>query len=200
MKKLLIATTNPGKILEYKILLKDLPLKLITLKDLKLKTKIREDGKTFKENAIKKVKFYSKLTGLATLAEDSGIEIDYLKGEPGVKSRFWPGYKASDRELIKLILKKLKGVPLKKRGAQLKVVMALAIDGKIKTFDGVLRGIIIKKPIKKIIPGYPFRSLFYLPEIKKVLGELPLKKEAEIAHRKKAIEKALPTLKKFLNL
>jgi len=140
------------------------------------------------------------LTKLPTLAEDSGLEIDYLNGQPGVKSRRWPGYEASDKELINITLKKLKGVTLEKRGAQLRVVMALIIDEKVKTFQGLLRGIIMEKPIKKMIPGYPFRSLFYLPEIKKVIGELTMEQEAMVAHRKKAVKKALPILKKIFNL
>jgi len=91
-------------------------------------------------------------------------------------------------------------VTLEKRGAQLRVVMALIIDEKVKTFQGLLRGIIMEKPIKKMIPGYPFRSLFYLPEIKKVIGELTMEQEAMVAHRKKAVKKALPILKKIFNL
>jgi len=92
MEKLLIATTNPGKFREYKILLQDLPLKMVSLRDLKIRKKPKEDGKTFRENAIKKAKFYSRLAQLPILADDGGLEIDYLKGEPGVKSRRWPGY------------------------------------------------------------------------------------------------------------
>lgn len=198
-KKLLIATTNPGKILEYKVILKDLPVELLTLKDLGIKGDVEEDGKTFEENAIKKVKFYAQLTNLPALAEDSGLEIDYLDGEPGVHTKRWLGYEASEQELISATLEKLKGVPMEKRGAQLRVVIAMALKGgEIQTFEGVIRGLIMEKPIAKIIPGYPFRTLFYLPEIKKVLGELTMEEEAKFAHRKKAIEKALPVIRKFL--
>lgn len=195
-RKLLIATTNPGKLLEYKILLKDLPLKLVSLKDLNVEAEAEEKGETYEENAIEKVKFYSRLTKLPTLADDAGIEVDYLDGEPGVKSRFWFGYRATDKELIDIILAKLKGVPRGKRGAQLRMVIALFVPGqeKIYTFKGSLRGIIVEKPTKTF-PGYPFRAVFYVPKIKKVLGELTMEEEAAIAHRKKAIEKALPILK-----
>ena len=198
MKKLLIATTNPGKILEYKIILRDLPLELVTLKDLDIKDGVEEDGGTFKENAVKKVKFYSQFVDFPALAEDAGLEIDYLNGEPGVKTRRWLGRVSSDEELINLTLEKLKGVPFAKRGAQLKTVIALDINGEINTFEGILRGVIMEKPIDKIIPGYPFRSLFYMPQIQRVLGELSMEEEAEIAHRKQAIEKALPIIKKYL--
>lgn len=194
MKTLLIATNNPGKIQEYQEIFKKLKLviKLVSLKELEIKKKVKETEKTFKENAIKKAKFYSKLTGLPTLADDSGLEIDYLKGEPGVKSRRWPGYDASDQELIDLAIKKLKNLPFKNRKAQMRAVIALAVSGKkIHTFEGVIRGIILKKPLKKIIPGFPFRSLFYIPSKKRMLGE----KES---HRQRALKKAMPTLKKLL--
>ena len=198
MTKLLIATKNPGKVLEYKVILKDLPLDLVILKDLNITADVEEDGRTFKENAVKKAKFYFHLSGLPVIAEDSGLEIDCLQGEPGIKSRRWPGYEASDQELVDLALKKLKGVPFKKRGAQLRVVLALDIGGTVNTFEGVLRGVMTEKPEAPIIPGYPFRSLFYLPKIGKVLGELSMEEEAEIAHRKQAVKKALPIIKKYL--
>ncbi|MBI2449993.1 MAG: non-canonical purine NTP pyrophosphatase [Candidatus Nealsonbacteria bacterium] len=198
MKKLLVATTNPGKILEYRVLLKNLPLELVTLKDVNIKDGVEEDGKTFEENAIKKVKFYSQFVDFPTLAEDAGLEIDYLDGEPGVKTRRWLGREASDQELIDLTLAKLKGVPAEQRGARLKTVIALNIFGKINTFEGILRGVIMEKPIDKIIPGYPFRSLFFVPGVSKVLGEFTMEEEAKIAHRKKAVEKALPLLSQYL--
>jgi XTP/dITP diphosphohydrolase len=166
MKKLLIATNNPGKVKEYKELLKDLPLKLVSLKDLGIKDKVNESGKTFEENAIKKAKFYSRLSGFLTLADDGGLEIDYLNGEPGVNSRRWPGYEATDKELIDFCLKKLEGVPWQKRKAQLRVIIALAIPGKeVLTFEGKLRGIILTKPRGKLIPGYPFRPIFLSSKI-----------------------------------
>lgn len=192
MTKLLIATNNPGKIKEYRKFFKDLPLILVSLRDLKIKKKVKEDGKTFKENAVKKAKFYSKLTGLPALADDSGLEIDYLGGEPGVKSRRWPGYEASDKEMINLALKKLEMAPQKKRGAQMRVVIALVLpQSKVYTFEGLIRGVILKKPLKKIIPGFPFRSLFYVSSKKGMLGE----KES---HRKIAAKKARPTLIKHI--
>ena len=194
MKKLLIATTNPGKFREYEELLKDLPFKIVSLKDLKITKEAKEDGKTFKENAIKKAKFYSKLANLPALADDGGLEIDYLNGEPGVDSRYWPGYRATDQELINLALAKLKGILWKKRKAKLKAVMALAVPPKkIFTVESEIRGFITFKP-RRLIPGYPFRSIFYLPKFKKVFSELSFKEEVKIGHRKKAFQKFIPIL------
>lgn len=197
MKKLLIATQNPGKFREYKIILKDLAIEVVSLKDLNIKDKVKEDGKTYEENAIKKANFYSKLRGLPALGDDGGLEVDFLDGEPGIKSRRWPGHEATDEELIATILKKMKGVPFLQRGAQLLVVIALAFpkDSKVYVFEGVLRGFIAEKPIAQRYRGYPFRSIFYLPGKKKVFAQLSAKEEAEISHRKIAIDKALPILK-----
>jgi len=194
MKKILIATKNPGKLLEYRELVRDLPLELITLKDLGISEEPEEDQLTFEANAIKKVNFYSKFTDLPVLAEDSGLEIDYLNGEPGVLSRRWPGYKATDEELIQMALKKLKGVPWEKRGAQFRVVMALKSPGSEEVLlgEGIMRGILSEEPSKEIIPGFPFRTLFYNPEVDKVLGEITMKEEAKIAHRKIALERLMP--------
>lgn len=201
MKKLLIATTNPGKFNEFRIILAELApdLQVVSLQDLGIKNKIEETGSTFKENAALKAKFYRDLTGLPTLADDSGLEIDYLNGEPGVLSRRWPGYEATDEELIKITLRKLQGVPKEKRGAQLRAVIAIAAPGKEKVdfFEGVLRGFITEKIAAPIIPGFPFRSILYVPEWGKVLAELTAEEETAISHRKIALKKAKPLLEKL---
>ncbi len=199
MEKLVIATFNPGKIKEYKLLLKNSPLKILTLKELGIKEKVKEEGKTFKENAILKATFYGKLTKLPTLAEDGGLEIEALNGEPGVKSRRWLGYEAKDEELIEFTLKRLKGIPFEKRKAKLKVVLCLALPYKEKVSlflsEGELFGKILEKPKGKLEKGYPFRVLFYLPEYKKTLAQLSFEKEVEIGHRKKALLELKPILK-----
>jgi XTP/dITP diphosphohydrolase len=196
MITIVIATHNPGKILEYKEIFSGQPLRLLMLSDLNIKDEPEEDGKTFEENAIKKAEFYSRLTDLPVLAEDSGLEIDYLDGEPGVFSRRWPGYKATDEELINLALQKLSGVPMEKRGAQFRVVMALRQSSREKIIiaEGLLRGFILEKPAAKIIPGFPFRSLFYVSGVGMALGEMDMAEEAIIGHRRQAIKKLLPFL------
>ena len=195
MKKLLVATQNPGKILEYKELLKNLPIEVITLQDLGITEEAPEDAPTFEENAKLKATFYSKFVDFPTIAEDSGLEIDHLNGEPGVKSRRWPGHRATDDELVKMIEEKMQGVPKEQRGAQFRVVMALKIPGKeIVAAEGAMRGFITDRPTETIITGFPFRSMFYVPELNKVLGEMTMNEEAKIGHRKQALEKLLPLL------
>lgn len=185
--------------MEYRELMKELPFEVVTLKDLGIGDEPEEDRPTFEENAAKKANFYSSFVDFPVLAEDSGLEIDYLGGEPGVLSRRWPGYEATDEELIEMVLKKLESVPADKRGAQFRVIMALKFprDENILFGEGTMRGFLTEKPIEKIIPGYPFRSLFYNPDVGKIIGEMTMEEEAKIAHRKQAILKLLPHLLKY---
>lgn len=194
MKKLLIATTNPGKLKEIKNTLTDLPLIILTLQDLQITEEVEEDGKTFEENAIKKAKFYCQKSGLPTIVDDGGLEIDALDGEPGVKSKRWvPGKEnPTDEELIDYTLKRLLGVPKEKRGAQLRTVLALAFpDSQIFTSEGAVRGMIAKQPCKEWTRGYPYRALLYLPQIKKFYheGKFTRKEKEKFAHRVIALEK-----------
>lgn len=196
-KIILLATFNPGKVREYKILLKNLKTKLVSLKDLKIKKKVEEDGKTFEENAKLKAEFYSKLTGFPALADDGGLEIDILGGEPGVKSRRWPGYEATDKELIKLVLEKLKNVPFKARKARLRAVLAFKIPGrKTLLFEAQRTGFVTKKPYGELMNGYPYRSIFYLPRQGKTYNCLSFKEEIRLNHRAKAVRKLVSYLRK----
>ena len=145
MSKLLIATTNPGKLAEFKQFLADVPIEIVSLSDVSIHRKPEETGKTFEENAILKVQFYYKFSGLATIADDGGFEIDALSGAPGVNSHRWidPTRESSDEELIEYTMKRLEDVPLEKRGAQLRLVLALVLPGdKIQTVEAKIRGIV----------------------------------------------------------
>lgn len=192
--KLLLATTNEGKVREYRHLLKDFPFELITIKDLNITEKVEETEETFEENAVLKAREYCKKSNILTLADDGGLEIDYLGGEPGVKSRRWPGYEASDDELIELALQKLKGVPREKRTARFRVVIAVALNPEdIRTFSASLEGYITESPVYPIIKGYPFRSIFYCPEAGGVLANFTVE-EVHNLHRKRALEQSMPLL------
>lgn len=202
MKQIVLATRNPGKISEYQILFKSLPLEVLTLDTLGLTAEFEEGEQSFEANAIKKVLFYGSLTDLPILADDSGLEIDVLKGEPGVQSRRWPGHRASDEELINLALHKLSGVPREKRGAQFRAVIAFRAkpESRIITVQGILRGYILEKATEKVIPGFPFLSVFYAPSLNRALSELSMEEEAVVSHRGQAFQKLLPILKKELSL
>lgn len=199
MKKLLLATANSGKVLEYKALLKPLPIELVSLKDMGITMAVEEDGKTFEENSVKKAMMYHGLSGLPVLSDDGGIEIDYLNGKPGVLSRRWPGYEASDEELIGMTLEKLKGVPKKRRTARLVVCVTLLFPGDETLYvaEAAKEGVIGTKPVNHE-EGYPFRAIFYLPELKKYYSELSAEDEIRVGHRKKAIEILIPIIREKL--
>jgi XTP/dITP diphosphohydrolase len=197
MKELLIATGNNGKLEDYRKIFENfkISVKLISLKDLKIEKKFKENGKTFEENSKKKAKFYGKLSGLPTLSDDSGIEIDFFNGEPGVKSRRWPGHDASDEELINLTIRKMKGIPEESRGAQFHAIVSIFIpeENEIFSYEGIISGIISQKPSEILVEGYPYSSVFYLPAEKKYFSELNF-----TPHRNEAIKKALPIIRKYL--
>src|SRR3990167_1240845 len=129
MNKLLIATTNPGKLAEIRRFLSDVPVELVGLKDVGITDAPKEDGISFEENAILKAKYYAKESKLPTLADDGGLEIDALNGEPGVKSHRWihSDREDGDEELIQYTLDRMKDLADDKREAQLRLVLALVM-------------------------------------------------------------------------
>ncbi len=203
MKRLLIATTNPGKLAEIRHFLGELPVTLVSLSDVGIKDKANETGSTFDENAILKAKFYAKLSGLPTIGDDGGLEIDALGGAPGVKSHRWihGDRDDDDEELITYTFEQLKDVPVGKRGAQLRAVLALVLpSGKTVTAEAKTRGIIPLAPANHRTPGFPYRSLLFLPELNKFYDthELTPEENEVYNHRKKALEKLKPEILKFI--
>lgn len=200
VKKLLIATKNQGKVGEFKEFLKNLPFAVVSLKDLGIKEDVQEDGKTYQENSQKKALFFAKLSNLPTIADDGGIEIVALGNQPGIKSRRWLGYEASDEEIVGHMLKVSKSLPKDNRSAFFKTVVTFALpSGKIWSINGQVEGIISDKPCLKLLQGYPYRSFFFLPKINKFYheGELSKAEERLYNHRYKAVQKLLPIIKKY---
>lgn len=203
MKKLLIATTNKGKLKELSEFLKDLPVQLVSLEDVGIEDEVEETGKSYEENSKMKALFYAKKSGLPAIADDGGLEIDALGGEPGVKSRRWLGYEATDEELINHMIKIAKTLRDDNRKAFFKVAISLALsDGRSWTVHGEIEGIIAKKPYLKIFKGYPYRSFFYLPEVQKYYHESELTRDEmkKYNHRYKAISGLKPIIAKTLRL
>lgn len=203
MKKLLIATTNPGKLDEIRRFLSDLPIKLVSLRDLHITERVEETGHTFEENAILKAEFYAKKSGLPTIGDDGGLEIDALGGEPGVKSHRWihQDHEDSDEELITYTMEKTKSLPRARRGAQLKACLALALpNGEVYTASDVTRGIIPDEPSKVRVKGFPYRSILYIPEINKYYNhDLLTPEETDIYnHRKRALDRLKPILRCYM--
>ncbi|OGG11667.1 hypothetical protein A2Z00_00020 [Candidatus Gottesmanbacteria bacterium RBG_13_45_10] len=203
MKKLLIATTNPGKLNEIKHFLFDVPVTFVGLDDVGITERARETGETFEENAILKAKFYGKLSKLPTLADDGGFEIEALGGDPGVKSHRWIHGESDDddEELIDYTLMRMKDLPENQRKAQLRLVIALYVPGgKVVTAEEKIIGIVPTKPSSHRTAGFPFRSLLFLPHINKFYNDHELtQKENEVYnHRRKALEKLKPFIIKEL--
>lgn len=194
--KLLIATTNPAKQEEIKEALqslKDRKIEFFSLADLNIEQEPKETGDTFEENAKIKAKFYAEKAGMPAIADDGGLEIDILGGQPGVKSRRWPGYEAGDKELIKYALKKLQGVPLRKRAAKLVTCVCLYHPQTKKFFcqKESIDGFIAQKPSRKPTRGYPFRTIFIVKKFNKYYDDLTKEQHQKINHRLKAVKKLL---------
>lgn len=205
IRQLLIATTNKAKLEELKLGLKELEkqgIKILTLNDVLVEKTPEETGKTFCENAQIKAMFYGEVTGLPTLADDGGLIIPSLNNEPGVKSRRWLGYEASDEELISYTLKRLKNYNLQKRKAYLQTCICFYIpkspEGIIICQQEKIKGYIAQKPSGKATIGYPFRALFIVEKYNKYYDELTEEEHNKINHRLKALKKLVKKIKIYL--
>jgi XTP/dITP diphosphohydrolase len=194
--RLLVATNNRGKLREYAGLLGGLPFELITLAEVGVAADIQETGSTMAENAVQKATAYARLSGLTTLADDSGLEVDALGGEPGPLSRRYAGENVSDRERNEYLLAKLRGIPWEKRGARFRCVIAIAVpDGKVETCEGVCEGIIAFD--SKGEGGFGYDPIFHLPDVGKRMAELTLEEKNRISHRAMAAQKARVILQRL---
>jgi XTP/dITP diphosphohydrolase len=190
------ATRNKGKAREIREALKGLGLRILTLSDFSDVPEIEEDGKSFIENALKKARFYSKYFGKLTIADDSGLEVDRLKGLPGIHSARYSGEKASSQENNRKLLNAVKGVPFSKRGARFKGILAMVSpDGREVIKEGSCRGKIgFKEKGKR---GFGYDPLFLLPKYGKTMAELSLEEKNKISHRGKALRKIRRIIQSF---
>jgi len=187
--KLLLATNNKGKIREYQSLLRGIPFEVVTPAGLGISTRVDEAGGSFEENAALKAVTLAQQSGLLSLADDSGLEVDALDGEPGPLSARYAGEGASDTDRINYLLSKLKNVPEKQRTARFRCVIAIAEpDGKVELFSGTCRGIITTAP--KGARGFGYDPIFFIPELGKTMAELTLEEKNRVSHRARAAEKA----------
>ena len=184
MKTLLIATRNTGKIREYRNLFADLPLNLVDLNDFDIRRDVPETGSTFTENAQLKATTYCRLAGVLTLADDSGLEVDALDGEPGVLSARYGGPELDDGGRVALLLYKMSGVPGWQRVARFRAVLALAAppDGNImETADGTVEGAICHEPIGH--NGFGYDPVFWLPGRAMTMAQLTAEEKNAVSHR-----------------
>ena len=194
--KLLLATNNEAKVREYRNLLQKLPFELVTLAELGMTTIVNEVGESLEENARLKATVLVAKSQLLALADDSGLEVDALGGEPGRLSARYAGEKASDRDRISYLLAKLEGVPWQRRFARFRCVIAIATpDGKVELCSGECRGVITFEPRGE--QGFGYDPIFYLPELGKTMAELPLEIKNQVSHRGQAARKVPQVLKRL---
>ena len=189
MPQILLATTNPGKIREYRLLLAGAGYQIVTLSEQGITEAVTEPGESYEQNAARKAAAYAKLSRLITLADDSGIEVDALKGKPGVHSARFAGKKATDADRVARLLARLSGVPPDKRTAHFKCVIAIATpEGKLDICQGECHGIVAFEA--KGENGFGYDPIFYLPGLGKTMAELPPRLKNRLSHRGKAARKA----------
>ncbi len=205
-RQLLYATTNPGKLMEVRALLAPHGIRVLAPAELGLALDVAEDGATLEENAAAKTRAYLAHVGadFVVLGDDTGVEIDALGGAPGIHVRRWDGSaRMSDEAIIAYCLAQLRGVPPQQRGAQFRTVFAVGAAGsQIAYFEGTLRGVILEQADPLRIEGFPFESIFYVPEWEMLLGKLhtlPAEQKAGyVTHRERALRQALPHLRALL--
>jgi XTP/dITP diphosphohydrolase len=197
VKGIVVATENPGKLREIKESLRGMEVQILSLTDLPPLPPVKEDGSTFRENALKKARTVAHHTGRLTIADDSGLEVDYLNGDPGVRSARFAGEGASDADNNLKLLQCLEGIPSSQREATFRCVIAVVDpQGKESWVEGVCRGLIGEKERGTL--GFGYDPLFIIPELDKTLAELPLEEKNRISHRGKALAALKRVLTDFL--
>lgn len=187
MKKLIFATTNEGKMKEIRMILGDLDYEIVSLKDIHFQGEIIEDGKTFEENAMIKAKTIMEMTGEIVLADDSGLEVDYLDKAPGIYSARFLGEDTSYDVKNQYIIDQLKDAKEEERSARFVCAIACAFpSGMIKTTRGTIEGRIGYDIVGE--NGFGYDPIFYLPEYDRTTAQLLAEQKNKISHRGKALE------------
>jgi len=193
--KIVLATHNRGKRREWAALLQGLNLELVLPEELGIHEGVPETGDTYAANALLKARALCQTSGLPTLADDSGLEVDALDGAPGVRSaRFHPG---PDEVKYQALLRVLQGVPSHRRGARFRCVAALVLpDGRAFTVEGVCEGRIADAPAGR--GGFGYDPVFYLPDLGKTMAELSAEEKNRVSHRARAAQAMRPILQSVL--
>ncbi len=195
--RVLVATHNRGKLREYANLLTDLVVEWVLLTDLGIDAKVDETGATFEANARLKAATYAHLSGLLTLADDSGLEVDALGGGPGVQSARYAGVGASDSDRYRKLLHELEGVPVAKRGARFVCAVAVSTpEGEMTTVRGTCEGRIAYGP--RGAHGFGYDPVFYIPELRMTMAEIGPDIKNRISHRARAVAAIKPVLERLI--
>jgi XTP/dITP diphosphohydrolase len=200
MRKIVLATTNKGKIAEIKELFAALAIEVIGLDYFTGVPEVLETGKTFSDNALLKARAIAQFTREPALADDSGLEVDFLGGEPGVYSARYgePGW--NDRQRYEYLLHKLEGVPEDRRGARFRCAVAVCDPARnlVITGEGAVEGRILTEP--KGSNGFGYDPVFYIIEKGCAMAELPDAEKNQLSHRGKAIRNIIPQLTEIYNI
>jgi XTP/dITP diphosphohydrolase len=193
MRRVVVATGNPGKIREFTVALSEAGLEVLGLDTLDRKPEVEETGATFEANARLKAEGTSTATDLPVLADDSGLEVDALGGAPGVLSARYGGPGLDDRGRVAHLLDELRDVPDDRRTARFRCVLALAREGRtLATFDGVVEGRITHAPVGE--NGFGYDPIFFHEPIGCTFAEIPRERKQQLSHRGQAIRKLLAAL------
>lgn len=196
MRKFLIATKNKGKLREIQEILEGFPYEVVSMEDIGITEDIEEYGTTFEENALIKARELHRLTGEMVMADDSGLEVDYLNGAPGIYSARFAGEGASDEDKNNKLLKMLDGVPFEKRTARFVCCIAVVLPGgKYFTVKGTCDGYIGFKPEGS--NGFGYDPLFFVPEYNMTTAQLDPEEKHKISHRGRALRAMVEQLKEM---
>ena len=193
MKKLLVASANQGKVREIQALLQDIPITLLTLEDLYLIIDVNEDGLTYAENAAKKAQIFARASGMLTVSDDSGLEVEVLNGAPGIISaRYSPQLGATDTDRRIYLLQQLSPYP-RPWAARFHCTVALASpEGAVHFSEGICQGEII--PQERGMNGFGYDPIFLIPEIGRTMAELDMEEKNRLSHRAQAVLAIRPVL------
>lgn len=193
MIELLVATENAGKLREYRQLLKGLPVTIVGPAEKGLSLAVAETGSTFAENARLKATAYARASGLLSLADDSGLEVDALDGAPGVYSARYAGPDASDAERIALLLHNMRKIPMPERTARFRCVIAVADPAGVAfSAEGTCEGYISLAPEGE--HGFGYDPIFYLPQLGKTMAQITPAVKNRLSHRSRAAKAIFPLL------
>jgi XTP/dITP diphosphohydrolase len=200
--ELLVATTNPGKFAEVQAFLSGLPLRILSLRDLRNPPTIVEDGATFEENALKKARVLAEYSRLFTLADDSGLEVDALNGAPGIYSARYCGEEGNDEKNNDRLLRELENIPEEKRTARFVCALALCAPKSLEKKQWIVResceGRIAFE--RRGSAGFGYDPLFFYPPFGKTFGEIDQESKATVSHRGQALKRLTEILPSLVEL
>jgi XTP/dITP diphosphohydrolase len=195
-RRIVVATRNRHKLEEIRLLLEGLPVRLVTLDEAGVVGELAEEGKTFAENAASKAEQAAEASGLAALADDSGLEVEALEGRPGVRSARYAGPRATDAENNKKLVDEAGAAGLEGTPARFRCVAALALDGRTRTVEGTVEGTLLLEPRGR--GGFGYDPHFLLPGLGKTMAELTREEKNRISHRAQAFGRMRAVLEPHL--